>query len=320
MTFTTLKAAQHRLANAGGKYLGSLLWWSLNGNRIEHDALERLAITHQLPERFVPRAIKPTQAFRRAWRHTASRLADGQMLRPIAESSDEVVIGLVREVVDEATQDLDYDLLVRVTFDKAAAAIMSDRESIVVESIRSMYRHHLAHTTTDIRSMMTAFLGEAGVPLRESGGVYFVPASHERTLDALCSVVEAAGNNATHRLPIVDTPAGKATLRSVAQRTLDDELRQLQEQLDRFDGDKVRDSTLERKLEAFGDLRSRVEMFARVLAFKADDLRDKIGVTQATLRTRLGIAEPKPPKRATPDVDGPNTVIPPVPFAADVGF
>ena len=320
MTFAKLRAAQDRVAEAGGNHLGTLLWWSLNGNRIEHDQLEGLAKQYGLHERYLPNAIKPTQAFRRAWRHAATKLTEGQMLRPIAETTDEVVIGLVREIADETTKDLEYDVLNRVTFDKNAAAISSDRPSIVTESIATLYRHHLAHTTADIRSVLTAFLGESGVSLRDSGGVYFVPADRQRTLDALCAVVEAVGHNSAFRLPIVDTPEGKSTLRAVAQRTLDEELRQLREQLERFDDDKVRDSTLERKLETFGDLRSRVDLFARVLSFKADDLRNKIGVTQAALRARLGVDERESPMRATPDVDGPKAVIQSVPFAADVGF
>jgi len=42
-------------------------------------------------------------------------------------------------------------------------------------------------------------LSEVGVSLREHGGVYFVPARYQQTLDALCAVVEAAGNNRTSR-------------------------------------------------------------------------------------------------------------------------
>lgn len=319
MTFQRLRSAQDRLADAGGRPLGSLLWWSLNGNRIGHDKLEHLAAQHQLPARHLPNPIKPTQAFRRAWRHTASKLANGQMLRPIADTADEVVIGLVQEVPDEITRDLDYDVLARITFDKHAAAITSDRETIVAESLKQMYRHHLAHTTADVRSILTSFLGESGVSLREHGGVYFVPADRQRTLDALCAVVEAAGNNRTFQLPIVDTPEGKATLRSVAERTLDDEVRQLQEQLDRFDDDKVRDSTLERKLEAFEDLRRRTVMFGRVLSFKADDLNKRISVVQASLRQRLGI-EPITTQSQPDDPSPRSRASLPVPFATDVGF
>ena len=319
-TFNTLRAAQGRMAEAGGEPLGSLLWWSLNGNRIEHDQLLNLASQFGLPERHLPKEIKPTQAFRRGWRHASTKLVDGQMLRPIAETTDEVVVGLVQESVDEKTRELEYGLLNRITFDKHAAAITSEREGIVTESIRTLFRHHLAHTSKDIRSMLTSFLSEAGVSLRESGGVYYVPANYQDTLEALCSVVEGAGNNSTFQLPIVDTPAGRSALRTVAQRNLDDEVRQLQEELERFDDDKVRSSTLERKLEAFGDLRSRVDLFARVLSFKADDLRSKIGVTQAALRARLGVDEREPPMRAAPDVGRPKAVIPPAPYAADVGF
>ena len=319
MTFQRLRSAQDRLADAGGKPLGSLIWWSLNGNRIGHDQLEHLAAQHHLHARYLPNPIKPTQAFRRAWRHTASKLANGQMLRPIADTADEVVLGLVQERPDEATRDLDHDVLARITFDKTPATIRADRETIVAESVRQMYRHHLAHTTSDIRSILTSFLSESAVSLREHGGVYFVPADRQRTLDAVCAVVEAAGNNRTFQLPIVDTPEGKATLRSVTQKTLDDEVRQLQEQLERFDDDKVRDSTLERRLEAFEDLRSRAVMFGRVLSFKADSLNDRIGAIQTSLRQRLGIE----PIITQPQPDDPSPrsrASLPVPCATDVGF
>ena len=164
--------------------------------------------------------------------------------------------------------------------------------------------------------MLTTFLREAGVSLRESGGVYFVPATHQATLDALCAVVEAAGNNQTFLLPIVDSVEGKKTLRKVAKRSLDDEIRQLHEELQRFDREKVRESTLQRKLDGFDELRSRVNLFARVLSFKADSLNNKISGIQSALRGELnGTPAPAPtPIRPAPQPSAAE------PLAADVGF
>lgn len=219
------------------------------------------------------------------------------MLRRISESSDELVVGLVEEHPDAANKDLDYRVLTRISFDKAEGQIEADAEHSVVEEVRRLYQRHLDHSTDDIRSMMTSFLSDAGISLRESGGVYFVPARFAATLDALCAVVEAAGGNTTFRLPVLDTPDGRNTLRNVANRSLDDELRALEQELAGFDPDSVRASTLERRVEAFDALRSRVHLFSGVLQFKAEDMLDRITHLQAGLRGQLdgkAIAAPAP--------------------------
>lgn len=288
MHIEQLQAVQARHEQAGGRRLGSLLWWSLSSNRISHPELEAMFEQNGLTRDYLPKAVKPAGAFRRAWRHAASGLASGLMLRRISESADELVVGLVEEHPDPTNKDLDYRVLSRISFDKAEGRIEADAEHSVVEEVRRLYRRHLDHSTDDIRAMLTAFLADAGISLRESGGVYFVPARFSTTLDAVCAVVEAAGGNTTFRLPVLDTPDGRSTLRDVANRSLDDEIRALEQELAGFDPDSVRVSTLERRVEAFDALRSRVQLFSGVLSFKAEAMLDRIAHLQAGLRGQLG--------------------------------
>jgi hypothetical protein len=84
----------------------------------------------------------------------------------------------------------------------------------------------LDHDTDDIRRMMANFLGTAGVGLRQSGGVYFVPAKYQTVLDALCDVVGAVGQNQTYQLRVIDTPESRRTLVDVTQKGLAPEIRQ----------------------------------------------------------------------------------------------
>lgn len=317
MNYSAIRAAQENLRSApNSRELGHLLWWHLNGTRIPHDELVTAAERHGLDSKRVPPELKPVQAFRRAWRHATSKLPDGLMLRPIAETEDEIVVGLVREKPNQAARDLDYDVVARIAFDKTHAKISADAEHGVVGQIRDLYRHHLAHTTEDIRTMMTSFLSEAGVSLRDSGGVYYVTSAHNAQLEALCRVVEEVGHNRTFRLPIIDSPATRATLREVAERSLDDEVRELEEELAGFDFDKVRASTLERRLEAFEQLRNRASLFAGVLAFKADGLAQRVSAMQAQVRQHLGIEAPAP----SPGPTSRPTPLAPTAFAADIGF
>ncbi len=207
MNFTRIRAAQERLANAGSNPLGTVLWWALNGTRINQRDLAAVAERHGLDARYLPAELKTAQAFRRAWRHASTRLPSGLMLRPIGDNSEEISVGLVQEKADEVRKELDYDLVLRIAFDKKNSMIAGDVEHGVVEQVRELYDHHLNHTSEDVRLMMTAFLAEAGVTLRDAGGVYFVPEAKAVQLDALCRVVEEIGRNRTFRLPIVDTPA-----------------------------------------------------------------------------------------------------------------
>jgi hypothetical protein len=103
--------------------------------------------------------------------------------------------------------------------------------------------------------------------------------------------VSKVGHNTVYQLPIYDAPLVRNTLSDVARASLDDEIRALQEELDGFD-DKTRQSTMERRLNRFDELRSRVALFAGVLSFKADDLQKKLEQANRDLRVMLGLEAP----------------------------
>lgn len=201
--FEKLLSAHAGLEHEGARRLGSVFWWALSSNRISHADLEAVARRHGLDDRFLPSSITPTGAFRRAWRHAAREVPEGTLLRPIVESSKEIVIGLVDERPDEEHRDLEYRVRCRIWFDNVGASLGADAENHVTKRVSDLFEHHLGHTTRCIRSMMSRFLSESGVPLRSSGGVYFVAKRFEADLEALCSVVEEIGQNQPYRLPIL---------------------------------------------------------------------------------------------------------------------
>ncbi len=287
MNLQQITNAQLRLQAPNHQRLGTLTWWTLNGNRIAHDELVALAEKHGLEQRLVPKALKPTQAFRRACRKAASRIEAGQMLRKIADTPEEIVIGLVEELPNAAERDLEYKVLARIAFHKGTQKVSADLPHETVEMIRNLYRRHFEHSSDDIRWMISSFLQEAGVSCRQSGGVFFVPEKFQETLDALSKVVEEIGDNRIYQLPIFDTEEARSSLQEVAQRTFDDELRALETALETYDPDSVRSSTLERKLEEFDALRNRVNLFTDVLNFKAEGMQKRVETIRSGLRQVL---------------------------------
>jgi hypothetical protein len=308
--------SQQRHGQIGGDFIGSLVWWSLNGNRVTHTHLKELAEQHNLPENYLPAEVKPASAFRRAWRNAAKRLPQGLLLRQIDDTPTGIHIGLVKEQADAVQQELQYEQLASIAFSKELHTIQASEEHAVAEDIRALYTHHLELTTRDIRTMLSNFVNEAGVSLRESGGVYFIAAPHQETINAMASVLEAIGHNHLHQLPLFDSTLAQNVLNDVTVSTLDDEIQRLQDELETFfSDDKTRKSTLEKRLDAFDVLRARVGTFAGVLSFKSDELLDRVSEMEADLRQHLGLtAEPtQPPSHKTEDK---NDTLKPTPIPA----
>ncbi|MDP2342272.1 MAG: hypothetical protein Q8O67_15050 [Deltaproteobacteria bacterium] len=288
MNFKKIKSIAEK-ALAQGEHLGTLAWWSLNGSTIETAALAAKAKAAGLDERYLPKAIKPVAAFRRAWRHAARKCPAGLMLREIGETRERIEVGLVKEDADVEHASLDYGVVGRITFEKAAETMVVHQASDITAEVERLYGIHHDHGSEDIRAMLTGLMREAGVSIRDAGGVYFVPPSFAGALAAMCAVVEGIGHNHVFTLPVADVGSAKATLAEVARATLDDEIRALEGELDAFasSGADTRDGTLARRLTKFDELRSRVTLFSGCLSFKADGLVAKIGGLQEELRDKL---------------------------------
>jgi hypothetical protein len=309
--FNKLKDTQAKLE---GDLLGGVFWWSLSENSVSHANLVALARQNGVPEKYLPNEIKPHQAFKRAVKHAATMIEKGEMLRYIDDNDAEIVVGLVKEEQLKVQKDLAYALVEKITFEKLTGKFLHEgAQTKALESIKDLYQQHLDHMTDDIRKLITTFLGDSGVKLRESGGVYFVARSGLPILDAVCAVVDQTGKNKTYQLPIIDTPDGKGALQEVAQKGLEDEIRQLKDEIEKFDVKKVRQSSLDRKLKQFDDLRGRVRLFSDLLSFQADELNGKISYMQAVIR---GEPLPEQPK----DEEEPDAIPAPKAFDAQAGF
>lgn len=288
MNFTKIKSIAEK-ALVQGEHLGTLTWWSLNGSTIDTAALAAKAKAAGLDERYLPKAIKPVAAFRRAWRHAARKCPAGLMLREIGETPERIEVGLVKEDADVEHASLDYGVVGRITFEKAQETLVVHQASDITAEVQRLYGVHHDHGSEDIRGMLTGLMREAGVSIRNAGGVYFVPPSFAGTLAAMCTVVEGIGHNHVFTLPVADVGDAKATLAEVARATLDDEIRALEAELDAFaaGGAETREGTLARRLTKFDELRSRVALFSSCLSFKADGLVERIGGLQEDLRDKL---------------------------------
>lgn len=288
MNFKTLESTFEAAVKQAG-LLGTLFWWDLGNNRIEHGALKDIAQQARLPDELLPPPVKAVNAFRRAWRAAARRVDTETLLRQVAETPDQIVVAVVREQPDVTNLDLRYQVLARASFDKKRERVVILERTPITESVETLFAHYSAVTTEDIRTMVLAFVRKSGLSIRHAGGVYFIPPALSDALRALTDVLKATGPNTVWALPVANLGDAGKTLASLARETLDAEIGVVERELAAFDARDIetRDSTLERRLKKFEELRGRTNLMAGALSFRADALLEKLTALEGDVKRRL---------------------------------
>lgn len=203
MNFSKVQTSFAAAAEKAG-LLGTLFWWDLGHNRIEHARLVEHADEAGLDKALLPPAVKASTAFKRAWRAAARRTDDDLLLREIADTPDQVVVAVVREHPDVLNLDLRYEVLGRATFAKKAESIALLEKHPILDGLGTLFDHYSAVTTEDVRAMVLSFVRKSGLSIRHAGGVYFIPPALSKTLRALGDVLRVIGQNTVWSLPIAD--------------------------------------------------------------------------------------------------------------------
>lgn len=317
MNFKQIESTFDKAAKQTG-LLGTLFWWDLGNNRIDHAELAAHARRTALPQELLPAPVKAVNAFRRAWRAAARRIDADILLRQVAETPEHIVVAVVREQPDVTNLDLRYEVLARASFDKKHGRVVVLERTPVTENVEELFQHYSAITTEDIRAMVLAFVRKSGLSIRHAGGVYFIPPALSDTLRALTDVLHATGPNTVWALPVANLGDAGETLASLAHETLDAEISAVEKELATFDARDIetRDSTLERRLKKFDEIRGRTNLMAGALSFRADALLEKLTLLEGDVKMKLmGVVPADASGRGTEPEEFEQDV-----FDADVGF
>lgn len=152
---------------------GATVWWRLT-SAVDVSTVRRALVTHGIDEG-LPRPPQAETALRRALAGLSGRR---RLVRPIKKG----VWSLVLE--EEANERLHHEQRLTVRLDKVGRPIVEPGQGVYTsqiqqeaDAIRDAFSANLdLLSTSDVSSWLTdAVVWLGGVPLRESGGVYFVP-------------------------------------------------------------------------------------------------------------------------------------------------
>lgn len=284
----SLKQIQAALAQAG-EHLGDLVWWQLSNAEVPRVELERLWSDAGLDRGLLPESPTAERALKAAAKESQVGHVD-YLVRLGKEDPTEVIFAVVHES-READGSLSYTQEARVRLDRVHEQLITDAPShqLVAAICSGFERLRLTHTADDVRRAVTKTLRSfCAVPLRESGGIYWVPRTYSAALRQLQKAVESIGSSTVYLLPVHDSADAARTLGDVAQASVEDELEQLKFEIDGFlQSPPERPSTLMRRLEAFEALKAKAELYRDILKVQVDDLDSQLSTLTSTVERLL---------------------------------
>lgn len=226
--------------------------------RVSHLELEQWFDELGLDPAFLPPSIKRIDAFRNASssvRRTYDMPVDGQsaelLVVEVRSDVDQVTRHVMRQVRDERQVKLDYDHLATLKFIRGGRTSMGKRSSgdhwkhqilsrtrgqdraeveALIEEIDERY-HDLAANlhSAAIRAVLRSYLGHLNaIPMKSSGGLYFVHQTRQADLDGLQQLARRIGQGTLlEQFPLVDTEDSREMLKEAYQSEVEEECRLL---------------------------------------------------------------------------------------------
>lgn len=174
---------------------GAIVWWRLAGG-FDLEALRVEWEKEKLASVWLPEPPSPQSALRRALTEERSMT---RLVRPFKSG----MLALVDE--SEVDGELEYAEVLRVALDPVGrlefkrAASKQD----LVERVTENFEKHLTEVSQgDVSSWLTRMMDRLkAVPLRESGGIYFVPSFAVRDWEGIVRALRAASRHVISYVP-----------------------------------------------------------------------------------------------------------------------
>jgi len=207
--------------------IGRLLWYTITSEiSITLDDLTRAFDAAGVDHRYLPRAISPRDAFRRATKAAEvnrAKLAPGKYLnilvREVKQTGKAIVRQMVREVVDSENVRLEYTPIANLKLDgdvygkDMLESFTYPEEDVAMLRVENAYnlcqeRYSDRHVREMIANIMR---GMNPVNMRPSGGVYFVPEMHKDTMRAMGDMLGyISDKNKFFAMEVINRPEHKA--------------------------------------------------------------------------------------------------------------
>jgi hypothetical protein len=270
--------------------------------RDPNDLME-LARQHGVDTSFIPAYPGDRVAITRAITYASRGLAkEGILLRPIKRTSTEVSYGIVQEKKDESLQRLDHDFEDTVVWSAEPDPSLVIGGHEVAQRVREAFQRLRGRIVADDWSVsITSYLESLDAArMRGDGRVYWAPPQHIEGIRKLGGFLAELGIDL---FMCQIEPEAQAIVADVAQLSIEEQLNQLQEEAQAFDG-KQKPSTYARRLVEYQRLRHKAGLYKDALGVGVDRANEVLDQLERKVSAMLDLRKQTftamaPPKHKT---------------------
>lgn len=283
--------------------IGYIVWWDfrLKGREPMWMDVRSWALTHGLDDSRMP--VKENAAtFSATCRtYTFGKSKDRLRILEAGKAKDKkgnvtsvtfaIERTIPREVNDQWIYDVDPTIIDRLTYTKASNEIACEKSTQEGMQVKAeAERMFLLADITYVRTATMRLLDSArSFPLRDSGGIYFVPQSAGELLQHLGQVLPTWGDSELHVVPTHSD--GSQAVGSAAAEHFWGEVVKLQEDMQELlsGGRARRASTFRERLGRYAEISDRVHFYSELLGMAQEKITG--GLTELERQCRDAINE-----------------------------
>jgi hypothetical protein len=264
--------------------LGVLVCWNLTSLDIPRDVFLSLLMTSGIDRVFMPRIPNLRSSLRRSMKGKAD------LVRTVIDEADKFVLALVDEEVDTSNEQLAYQVRTTVAIESGNLRI---DDTALAPLVQSSVAHHQNSVRTEevARTYLRCIRAAQGIPVRTSGGVYFVPRSNIGWVDSLRHL---SNQLATFNAACYFSAFGVTDVEATRQNMCRHFLEHMDQLLDQMSADleSLEDPSsdvLKRRLDRFSEVRAKAMAYSDLLHFKAEGILERIGTLESSVRNLLSL-------------------------------
>lgn len=249
--------------------LGVQSYWTLYNNRVDTDAFVDAMGRHNIPA-----GLFRHQTDRSRFLETVQAVAKsyGTVAKKILQNDGRIVVKIIQEIADVDENDVcnskfEYHQDTTIVFNEKDGHPTVSGSGVVeiIDDVIARFNEYRNKTSVDfVRLTFIDVLRAYGsIPLRGSGGIYFMPFDRKRLVDAISSLTEEFGLGTVYQIRMPKGANEKTALMAGVENELKQRLKFYSEKIDKIN----KTSTLyKKKGEVKREVAEIFELYSDVLA------------------------------------------------------
>ena len=279
---TTARKAATKIRQSGGDLLGEIITWNMSSaGTLDHTQVKSELRAAGLDDG-VSRKILPRHAFTRA----AKAMRDGRAIDKVKDGDDVITFQFTKKFCRD--NDIEFKKEAIVRLNKTSGIVSCDDKSIEETAQNEVDRCTVERTTSDVTKIIQKLFDDSAdmFPIREQGGVYFVPAAHTDFTAKVQLFVEKLNGHVV-RFPVMKgTKQGDSSVAMSVKATMES---MIQDHIEAVDGFTLStgSNTIETQAEKIKQTRVKLEAYADYLGREAKALTKQVEDANKKLTAKI---------------------------------